>query len=215
MLLERRAQMFLHERLPLGYQEVEWIEGTGTQCIDTGFVPSVRCAIAYDASMEITNGIQSGEGVLQFINNKYARLHTLFNEQTKLLSVWSGYDIALETMNITDPSFNRHVFVYSQNNVSIDGVQRSCVSPSNISLSFFLFKRHRNNGDDVWTGRIRKSYCRMWDDNSDLVRNFVPCYRQSDNVIGMYDLCGSICPLTGTPLYINAGTGVFTKGADV
>lgn len=44
--------------------------------------------------------------------------------------------------------------------------------------------------------------------------NLIPCYRKSDGVIGMYDLCGSICPLTNTPFYINAGTGTFEKGPD-
>ena len=36
----------------------------------------------------------------------------------------------------------------------------------------------------------------------------IPCYRKSDNVIGLYDMVG------GT-FYINNGTGTFTKGDDV
>ena len=50
--------------------------------------------------------------------------------------------------------------------------------------------------------------------NNQTARLFIPCFRRSDNVIGLYDLCGSICPLTGTPFYINSGTGAFTKGAN-
>lgn len=46
-------------------------------------------------------------------------------------------------------------------------------------------------------------------DNGVLLRNFIPCIRKSDNKPGLYDLCRSICPLTGTPFYINAGTGEF------
>jgi len=42
-----------------------------------------------------------------------------------------------------------------------------------------------------------------------LIRYFVPCYRRSDSVIGMYEL------LTDT-FYITAGTtGGFTKGPDL
>ena len=41
------------------------------------------------------------------------------------------------------------------------------------------------------------------------VCKFVPCIRKSDNKPGLYDLCGSICPLTGNSFYINAGTGEF------
>lgn len=40
------------------------------------------------------------------------------------------------------------------------------------------------------------------------IRNFIPCYRKSDNVIGMYDL------ITKT-FYENAGTGTFIKGNDI
>jgi hypothetical protein len=48
-----------------------------------------------------------------------------------------------------------------------------------------------------------------------LVRDYVACYRKNDGVVGLYDLSGSICPLTGTPFYINAGAGEFIKGDDV
>lgn len=46
-------------------------------------------------------------------------------------------------------------------------------------------------------------------DNGTLIRRFVPKVR-NDGKPGMYDLCGSICPLTGTPFYINAGSHEFS-----
>ena len=46
----------------------------------------------------------------------------------------------------------------------------------------------------IWTGNV-------------LVRNFVPCIRESDNRAGFYDLAGSISSQTGTSFYTNmAGT---------
>ena len=45
-----------------------------------------------------------------------------------------------------------------------------------------------------------------------LIRDFVAAQRNADGVVGMYDLCGTICPLTGTPFYINAGSGTFIGG---
>lgn len=41
-----------------------------------------------------------------------------------------------------------------------------------------------------------------------VIRNFIPCYRKSDNVIGMYDTVEE-------KFYTNQGTGVFIKGPDV
>ena len=40
-----------------------------------------------------------------------------------------------------------------------------------------------------------------------LVRDFIPCYRNSDNVVGMYDLVSNT-------FFVNQGTGTFTKGSD-
>lgn len=47
----------------------------------------------------------------------------------------------------------------------------------------------------------------MWDDN-ELVRDFIPCYRKSDGVIGLYDLVNDV-------FYTNLGTGQFTKGKNI
>jgi hypothetical protein len=58
----------------------------------------------------------------------------------------------------------------------------------------------------------RAKYTRMYywkmTDNGVVVRHMIPCYRISDNVIGMYDLIGKT-------FYTNAGSGTFTKGANV
>lgn len=48
---------------------------------------------------------------------------------------------------------------------------------------------------------------KAWNDGS-LVLCAVPCYRKADGVIGMYDTVNKV-------FYTNAGTGSFTKGADV
>ena len=45
-------------------------------------------------------------------------------------------------------------------------------------------------------------------DNNILIRNLVPCYRKSDNVIGMLDMVNNV-------FYTNAGSGTFTKGNNV
>ena len=56
------------------------------------------------------------------------------------------------------------------------------------------------------TGKFRIYNYKLTKNNS-LVRNFVPCYRKSDNVIGMYDIINKT-------FYTNAGSGTFTKGSN-
>lgn len=48
----------------------------------------------------------------------------------------------------------------------------------------------------------------MADANEKLIRNFIPCYRKADGVIGAYDT-------VTRQFFENAGTGAFAKGADV
>ena len=48
---------------------------------------------------------------------------------------------------------------------------------------------------------------KMWD-NGELIRNFIPCYRKSDNVIGLYDMVTK-------EFYTKNGDGSLSKGADV
>ena len=42
-------------------------------------------------------------------------------------------------------------------------------------------------------------------EGNNIVKDFVPCYRRADNVVGLYDQISK-------QFYENAGTGVFTKG---
>ena len=54
-----------------------------------------------------------------------------------------------------------------------------------------------------------KLYSMKLSKNDTLVYNLIPCYRKSDNVIGMYDLVHN-------QFYTNVGSeGYFTKGNDV
>lgn len=45
-------------------------------------------------------------------------------------------------------------------------------------------------------------------DNDILVRNFIPCYRKSDNVAGMYDIVSG-------KFFTNDGTGSFAVGNNI
>ena len=44
-------------------------------------------------------------------------------------------------------------------------------------------------------------------ENGILIRNFIPCYRKSDNEIGLYDIVNNV-------FYTNQGTGEFLKGSN-
>lgn len=52
-------------------------------------------------------------------------------------------------------------------------------------------------------------YLKIWY-NKVLVRDFVPCLDAVNNLVGLYDLTGSLCPITNTPFYASQGTGTLS-----
>lgn len=70
-----------------------------------------------------------------------------------------------------------------------------------------LFAVNTGGAVDSRKASAKMYFCQIWD-NGTLVRNFIPCYRKSDNVIGVFDAKNGI-------FYTNGGTGTFGKGANV
>ena len=56
-----------------------------------------------------------------------------------------------------------------------------------------------------WSGKIYS--LKIYGTNDQLIRDYVPCYRKSDNVAGMYDLVNGV-------FYTNAGSSSFSVGND-
>ena len=69
--------------------------------------------------------------------------------------------------------------------------------------NLWLFSRTNNN-------RNCKARIYKFDisENAVLVRSYIPCYRKSDNVIGMYDLINDV-------FHTNSGSGKFIYGIDM
>ena len=65
-----------------------------------------------------------------------------------------------------------------------------------------------NANGSVSSSPSMKLYSFLLYDNEKLIREFIPCYRKSDSVIGLYDIVNDV-------FYTNSGTGTFSKGANV
>ena len=66
----------------------------------------------------------------------------------------------------------------------------------------------RNKSGTVTANAVFYLYALEIYENGVQTRNFVPCYRKSDNVAGLYDTVNNM-------FYSNSGTGTFLKGADL
>lgn len=193
--------------LPDEYTELKYIESTGTQYINTGkrYDDGVRVCttVRYDSSSNLGFGAASSSG-RQYLNV----------DNSKFQFDWgSGSSYALVSNILTYNKWHIvDVKLLNQNvNLDIDGV--SVVSKSDIintpKLDFYLFCVNVD-GSPLTQSDKRYAMCEtvIYDSIGDMSAYFIPCKRNSDGAIGMYDL------ITNT-FFGNSGTGTFVAGEEI
>jgi len=196
-------------RLPSAYQEVEYLQNTGSysltmQYIDTGIVPN---ASTFKMDMKISDYTASYLFGLRQDSNMGLGI-------TYSSSKWNIYHFGYHNNALFDSTSsdflnNKTTIIHwEEGNISfdVDGTVYSCSPTGTLSTTMTMYLFHANNG--TAPALVKIHYCKIYEGNT-LVRDFVPCYRKSDNVAGMYDL------VTNT-LFVNQGRGAdFIVGPDV
>ena len=186
------------------YVQLEYLESTGEQWIDTGYVPAIGDSISVEFLFSSSNNMaifSAGTGVYQ--TTLVASAHYLFMRYFSS-SPAPGFGVYFPT-GVWD-SFD----VQGDGSATVNGSYHANATPlSGVGANETMRIFGRADGTSFLWGKIRGFAVR--DANGSLVRSLVPCIRLPDGKPGMYDACGSICPLTGTPFYINSGTGADFK----
>ena len=198
-------------RLPVEYQEVEYIESTGTQHIDTGYRPyktKTEVTFQYTGLSDVSDNLLI-LGSLTTSNVYYPVLYSGTLSNTTY-NQFRTADKRASYTNLGEYDNNKHSVIYNDenNNIYFDNVLKSTTPDLSTSSTntIYLFSNHSSSGG------VNHSSCRIFSvkltdkSNNSIVRNFIPCYRKSDNVIGMYDLINN-------KFYTNSGSGVFLMGA--
>lgn len=194
--------------LPDTYQEVEYLESTGTQYIDTGYTftnPNFKIELKYQKNTSLaTNvfGVDTRVAPRQMHGNIYNRTFYLGNS-----SVVNNVTQELNTDYDYTVIFNENgaYFKLNENEYSYTGT----TAWNGASLSDYLFTSHQTEaGGTLYNMKGRIYYARFYNENNVIVRNFIPCYRKSDDKPGMYDTINNV-------FYTNDGTGEFAVGEDV
>ena len=198
--------------LPSEYTQVDYIESSGTQYIDTGVNADYKLSVKFEFSNLSQNSYQ---GAMSGNNTTNRIRHHLQMTGTNNVAYWAGlHDSGCSTIIIAgtdyDSSKKYNIFadIYNQK-YYLDGVEISGIFNSNdfdTGLNYYLFGRDTDNGVASMI-QIKIYSFKMYYEN-ELVRDFIPCYRNSDNEIGLYDLVNNV-------FYTNKGTGAFTYGSVV
>ena len=200
-------------KLPVEYQEVEYIENTGTSYIDTGFKPNnnTRTYIMFYAGTLGTNvrAIFGSRDDTTY-NHSYTSFY-LGSNTTSIGRMRVDYYNANSNNIYLFPNTSdktEYELDYNKNIVTLNGATHTfTLQTFNSNNNIFLFTCNSGGIADnrMMIGKIYA--CKIWD-NEVLIRDLIPCYRISDNVIGLYDIVNDV-------FYTNSGTGTFSKGADV
>lgn len=186
------------------YTRLEYLEATGTQYIDTNFNPSNNTRVVTELMPTTNNNAMGFFG--SYPNND-------FNTSSYGLYYSSSNGLAYSNFN-SDSSFDRSKIEYgkkhfvdkNKNLLYIDNelvlTHTSATFQSTIPLHIFKLNFSLNP---------RYAKLRVYDfkiyENNDLVRHFIPSKRNSDNVLGMYDLVSQT-------FFTNAGSGYFIAGPE-
>lgn len=181
--------------LPSGYTKLAYIQSSGTQYINTGFIPNLTSKVVADFQLtEKRSNNNDVFGVIgQFSFRQYA--------DSDFFRTVCGSAADFET-NVS--ILNRHIVEKTMTETKIDDTYSVSTDTASISNALFLFAY--NAGSYVSNYGYLKMYsCKIYD-NGTLVRDYVPCINASGEV-GLYDLVGK-------QFYGNAGTGAFV-GSEV
>ena len=200
---------------PEGYTRLEYLEFTGTQYINTNYVPNNNVDASITASFKNVNGnIHTFiEGGNSWKSNEIlicANQTSASGTNGRLIG-FKGTDSSFIITSLPEaiPYVNiKHTYEIKDYSFYIDKQLIFTFNTTNINTTntMYIGAYHRNSG--VGEYLIGNVYvCQIWDGGT-LVRNFVPAKRNSDNKPGMYDLVNNI-------FYVNQGTGEFVMGPEL
>lgn len=210
MIWNGTTQKYVFERyttgiLPEGYTQLEYIESTGTQYIDTGYIPnkntitSIRF-MSIESSKEVITklllgniGIYNNNGFLISFCPRTRARQRFGDSWFDRTNYWTSgilFDVSMDSSGQT-----------------VNGVQTNWESePSNYMISKPLLLFGQPDFPDRFSN-ARVFYVNIRE--KDIVKlNFVPAKRNSDGEIGMYDTVTKI-------FFTNAGTGNFIAGPEI
>lgn len=196
------APYFAAPRLPQEYQELQYIDCTGTQWLNTGVAPTVNTMSRIKfMNLEVTGdsiygtiGSTSDDNDYRFFNASSAYYFDL--PKATNLRITGGSCPANIVQEIELGNF--YIKEANGGNILTGTTQSSFTASGPLALNTY-----KTNGP---ISKNRWYYVKIFE-GEELIRYFVPCYRKVDGIVGMYDMANN-------KFYTNDGLGTFVKGPE-
>ena len=192
--------------LPSGYTRLAYLQSNGTQYIDTGleFDNDWDIAMCAQATVPQTAQFQNAWG----INGTFFQ----FSNYAASSVYWGGVNYCGTNASgaVTSYALDNDAYVCKNGRYNVIPTVGEVVTFSGTggtagSLTLAIFARHNaaTAYDYPFSGKLYNFKIRK---SGQVVHWFVPAMRNSDSVLGLYDLVGNA-------FHVNSGTGTFTGGA--
>lgn len=204
--------------LPNGYTRLDYLESTGTQCIDTGVrLTSDNVIYEWEAKDNGASGDTSlfgSEHNLSATGQDNRLFSGILHGRNAYRCAYIG-STQCRTMgyNSSDNLFHSWILNIDSNHTA--SLTKDNIQVGNISWSSELNKNdtialYCNHGGSNWLGQKASVAFRYFKitDNGNLVFNGIPARRNSDNTLGIYDTVSNT-------FKTNVGTGAFVAGPDM
>ena len=182
--------------LPSGYTQLEYIQSSGTQYVDTGVKPDQT----YTLEVKYQTAQTSGGGIA--VSDQ--------NWQSNGFGIWSNTAVfgnQTPPQNVTLYGADPIEVTLNQGGLVVNGEQvwtpTAATFMAGANMTICALNRNGSIAEKL-TGKIY--YVRLLS-NGQAVRDFVPC-KNASGTVGLYDIVEG-------QFYANAGTGSFTAGPEV
>lgn len=197
--------------LPPEYQQVEYLQSTGTQYINTNVVTANNTKTEVIAEKDTTGYGTLGNGIcgvrgevsgfysVTLVNGTvYFGLNSHYNTGVTVntgvaYKYTTVYNNNLGTLYLNDTNISNHTF--------------SGFTNIRYIYLFALNSSQTNAASNYFKGMVYRCTISQ-NSNGTKIIDLIPCYRKSDNKPGMYDLVTNA-------FFTNVGEGEFTVGQDV
>ena len=185
-------------KLPLGYKELEYIESTGTQYIDTGI------HINNTDNIEICfQNISNNGDCLLFgaRTNASSKNCSIYFSNTIELD-YGAYNVNRLDFSINNTRLNKHTIRIEANSKCVVDKTELAITEIEFETDYTAYLFYGNGNQFL----SNKFYGRIFSCKIGNKRNFIPCVNPQGE-IGMFDI------VSGT-FFENEGTGEFTAGPE-
>jgi len=202
-------------RLPEGYTELEYLQSDASAYINTHFNCTSNSGLKIKYRY-IANGSAAISGIYTSTTPRTDALfissisgatsgtnETIFATTNGYVSAgYVSYSLSLNADYVTEVNYLNSGETYIN-----DIFNRQCGTETPNNGDILLFARKNANNDNITASNSRIYYA-IFTENQTVSKYFIPAKRNSDGVLGMYDVINNV-------FETNVGTGSFTAGAEI